>query len=120
MNLMAAVLLLMAIAAASPNAFAKSELGPEVRPGQVGEGTLLLRGDDGAPYRAALVQKTDVEIDVSGLIARATVRQAFENSSDIFMEGIYVFPLPQGAAVDSLRLMVGDRVIEEVRHPDNE
>jgi Ca-activated chloride channel family protein len=112
MNLLAALLLLIAIAAASSHAFARSELGPEVLPGQVGKGTLLLRGDHGAAYRAALVQRTDVEIDVSGMIARATVRQAFENSSDIFMEGIYVFPLPPGAAVDSLRLLVGDRVIE--------
>ncbi len=109
-NCLAALILLIATAAAS----AATTGGPTVRPDQVGGGSLLLRGLGEEPYRAALVQKTDVEIAVSGLIARAVVRQAFTNPSAHWMEGIYVFPLPRGAAVDGLRLMVGDRIIEGV------
>ncbi|MDE0942313.1 MAG: marine proteobacterial sortase target protein [Alphaproteobacteria bacterium] len=81
-------------------------------PEQVGEGSLLLRAKGTGVYRAAVAQKSDVEIDVSGLIARARVRQVFTNNSDSWMEGIYVFPLPHKAAVDGLRLTIGDRVIE--------
>ncbi|MBT6430830.1 MAG: marine proteobacterial sortase target protein, partial [Rhodospirillaceae bacterium] len=91
---------------------ANSEMGPSVRPGDMGAGSLLLRGVGEEAYRAALVQKTEAEIEVSGLITRAVVRQTFENHSTIHMEGIYVFPLPNGAAVDGLRLVVGERVIE--------
>ncbi|MBT4742947.1 MAG: marine proteobacterial sortase target protein [Rhodospirillaceae bacterium] len=116
MNCLAALILVITVAVASTNASANP--GPPVRPDEVGEGSLLLRpeGKDGAPggglYRAALVQKTEVEIDVSGLVARAVVRQEFANNAETWMEGIYVFPLPHKAAVDSLRLMVGERVIE--------
>ncbi len=109
MNCLAALILVISVTAASANP------GPPVRPGEVGEGSFLLRpegGGEGVLYRAALVQKTEVEIDVSGLVARAVVRQEFANSAKTWMEGIYVFPLPHKAAVDSLRLMVGERVIE--------
>lgn len=109
MNTLAALILLIAVTA---SAAAATEAGPPVRMEEVGEGTLLLRGRGAGAYRAALVQKSDVEIDVTGLIARAVVRQEFANSSKDWMEGIYVFPLPHGAAVDGLRLMVGERVIE--------
>ncbi|MDP6875660.1 MAG: VIT domain-containing protein, partial [Alphaproteobacteria bacterium] len=120
LNFLAALILLIAtasIAAASTSAKTPSAAGPPVRPEEVGEGSLLLRpvSPDKAhagAYRAALVQKSEVEIDVSGLVARAVVRQEFSNRADTWMEGIYVFPLPHKAAVDSLRLTVGERVIE--------
>src|SRR5690606_21240652 len=56
--------------------------------------------------------KTDVRMDVSGTIARVTVSQRFENPSDDWVEGVYAFPLPETAAVDRLRLQVGERFIE--------
>ncbi|MGH7303065.1 MAG: marine proteobacterial sortase target protein, partial [Candidatus Rokuibacteriota bacterium] len=60
--------------------------------------------------------KTDVSIVVTGIVARASVRQEFTNPSRAWAEGIYVFPLPEDAAVDRLRMRVGDRVIEGVIH----
>ncbi len=38
----------------------------------------------------------------------------FKNASEDWVEGIYVFPLPERAAVDHLRMKVGERVIEGV------
>ncbi|MFO7762311.1 MAG: marine proteobacterial sortase target protein [Wenzhouxiangellaceae bacterium] len=65
---------------------------------------------------AAMTQSTDVEIEVTGLLARTTVTQRFTNHTDGWVEGRYVFPLPEGAAVDALRVTIGDRVIAgEVR-----
>lgn len=82
---------------------------------EVRHGSLLFRTDQAGRFLPAPILKTDVEITVTGLIARATVRQEFRNPSrekDAWVEGIYVFPLPETAAVDHLRMHVGDRVIE--------
>jgi Ca-activated chloride channel family protein len=81
----------------------------------VTEGTLLFKTNQQGRYTPAPILKTDVQIAVTGIIARATVRQEFTNPSHKkgdWLEGIYVFPLPETAAVDHLRMHVGDRIIE--------
>lgn len=81
----------------------------------VTEGTLLFRTNDAGRFTPAPMLKTDVHIAVTGTIARATVRQEFTNPSTRkgdWLEGIYVFPLPETAAVDHLRMQVGERIIE--------
>jgi Ca-activated chloride channel family protein len=76
---------------------------------------LFLRSGDGAPFPAPTVG-TAVEVRVTGIVARSRVTQIFTNPTPGWVEGIYVFPLPDGAAVDTLRMTVGDRVLEgEVR-----
>ena len=55
---------------------------------------------------------TDVHMDVSGMIARVQVKQRFVNPTAEWREGVYVFPLPEKAAVDHLRMQIGERVIE--------
>ena len=81
----------------------------------VTEGTLLFKTNQPGRYTPAPILKTDVQIAVTGIIARATVRQEFTNPSQKkgdWLEGIYVFPLPETAAVDHLRMKVGERIIE--------
>ena len=81
----------------------------------VTEGTLLFKTNQPGRYTPAPILKTDVQITVTGIIARATVRQEFTNPSEKkgdWLEGLYVFPLPETAAVDHLRMHVGDRIIE--------
>jgi len=56
--------------------------------------------------------KSEVTIDVSGLVSRVKVKQHFLNPSAVWLEGIYVFPLPEEAAVDRMTLVVGERRIE--------
>jgi Ca-activated chloride channel family protein len=56
--------------------------------------------------------KTHVDIKVSGPILRATVTQEFKNPSQVWLEGVYTYPLPENAAVDQMRMRVGDRIIE--------
>ncbi|MDT8449395.1 MAG: VIT domain-containing protein, partial [Wenzhouxiangellaceae bacterium] len=60
----------------------------------------------------AIALSTRLGIDVTGLLARTTVIQTFANPGDEWVEGRYVFPLPAGAAVDELRITLGERVIE--------
>jgi Ca-activated chloride channel homolog len=77
-------------------------------------GTLLFKPKDGGDTFAVLRQSTDVTIRVSGIVARAIVRQTFRNPHDEWFEGIYVFPLPENAAVDHMKMRIGDRVVQGV------
>ena len=80
------------------------------RPADVKQGTLLFRNEQ--DFSMAPILKTDVDIAVTGMITRATVKQHFKNPDDTWKEGIYVFPLPENAAVDHLLMHIGERVIE--------
>lgn len=73
-------------------------------------GTLLLRSGDA--YAAAPKMSTEVAVEVTGIIARTRVTQVFHNPGADFVEGVYVFPLPEKAAVDRLWMRIGERVIE--------
>ena len=77
----------------------------------VSQGSLLFQNEAGG-YSQAPSLNTDVAIHISGMIARASVRQSFKNDSDAWVEGIYVFPLPEDAAVDHMRMQIGERIIE--------
>jgi Ca-activated chloride channel family protein len=85
-----------------------------LRPSEVTQGSLLFRTDRTDLFLPAPILNTDVEILVTGLISRATVRQRFQNMTAGWVAGIYVFPLPDDAAVDHLRMRVGPRLIEGV------
>jgi Ca-activated chloride channel family protein len=56
-----------------------------------------------AGYVVATRMNTDIEARVSGLVARVSVSQSFRNDGQEWVEGIYVFPLPDAAAVDRFR-----------------
>lgn len=87
-------------------------------PGQMQSGSLLLRMEHG--YSSATLLNTEVSMKISGLVARVTVKQQFRNNSPNWVEGIYVFPLPDRAAVDRMRLHIGERFIEgEIQEKDH-
>jgi Ca-activated chloride channel homolog len=81
-----------------------------VTPGEMRSGALLLRSDNDRYVGAPLVG-TDVDLVVSGPTARARVTQIFHNPTDGWVEAVYVYPLPEGGAVDTLKMVVGDRTI---------
>ncbi len=64
------------------------------------------------PWAPAPTLSTEVRFEVAGVVARARVTQRFRNGTDGWVEGVYVFPLPERAAVDHLRMRVGERTIE--------
>ncbi|WP_446011840.1 marine proteobacterial sortase target protein [Candidatus Electrothrix sp.] len=82
-----------------------------VTPDQVQQGELLLPGAEPGKYRPAPMLSMDVDIQVSGIVARATVKQHFTNDSEQWVEALYVFPLPDESAVDHLEMRINDRVI---------
>ncbi|WOT06543.1 marine proteobacterial sortase target protein [Shewanella youngdeokensis] len=62
--------------------------------------------------RVSLPMVTEVSMQVSGWTNRVLVRHEFYNAQPLWLNGEYVFPLPNSAAVDGLKLIIGDRVIE--------
>lgn len=74
--------------------------------------SLWLRSADGKENQAADMLSTKVEMSIAGPILRAAVKQTFRNTSQSWLEGIYNFPLPEQAAVDRLRMRVGERLIQ--------
>src|SRR5215831_3302332 len=80
-----------------------------MKPADARTGSLLLKTDDG--YTDATRLGIDVDLDVSGPTIRARVTQIFRNPTQNWMEATYVYPLPPGGAVDTLKMVVGDRVI---------
>ena len=72
-------------------------------------GSLLIRTDDG--FADANRLGIDVDLKVSGPTVRARVTQIFRNPTQDWVEAIYVYPLPEGSAVDTLKMVIGDRVV---------
>jgi Ca-activated chloride channel homolog len=97
-------------------AFAAFASGPAQAAADPNRAGLLFKSpqDDRLIVPSAL--STEVEIRANGLVQRVRVLQKFRNDTAAWLEGVYVFPLPEGAAVDRLRLHVGARTIEgEIR-----
>lgn len=91
---------------------ADTRLAGLVRPNDVNSGSLLLPSKEPGFFVEAPRLKTDVTIDVDGPILRAKVTQRFENPTEGWVEGTYVFPLPEDSAVDRLKMQIGERLIE--------
>ncbi|HEY3054004.1 MAG TPA: marine proteobacterial sortase target protein [Thermoanaerobaculia bacterium] len=78
----------------------------------VKSGMLLLKTSKPGFYLPAPTVETKVDLRVRGLILRGEVTQRFHNSESTCAEAVYAFPLPETAAVDRLRMTIGERIIE--------
>ncbi len=78
--------------------------------GDAKEGRLVFKTKNG--LLAVPTLKTDVDMRITGMIARVKVEQHFKNPTQEWMEAVYVFPLPEESAVDHLDMKVGERVIQ--------
>jgi Ca-activated chloride channel family protein len=72
---------------------------------------LLLKTATPGTYAIVPAVKSEVRITVTGAIVRTVVTQTFHNSTGRCVEGLYVYPLPELSAVDSLKMTIGSRVI---------
>ena len=82
-------------------------------------GTGALLATIGGERVALPVTSTSVELTVTGTIVRGVIEQRFENPADVPLEAIYLFPLPEGAAVDGLTLTIaGRRFAGEIREKE--
>ncbi len=78
---------------------------------EVTRGSLVSRDEAGRTSEMPLLD-TQVKMTVTGPILRAEVTQTFSNPGDSWTEALYLFPLPNEAAVDHMQLIIGDRVVE--------
>ncbi len=83
-----------------------------VKMDDVKSAALLLKTSQPGVYAEAPALRTDVRLHVRGIVLRGEVTQTFENPAPQCAEAVYVFPLPENAAVDTLRMTIGQRVIE--------
>lgn len=68
-----------------------------------------------APKQVPIPLKhTDVKASVSGFISQVSVTQQFVNPYSEKIEAVYVFPLPEDAAVNDFLMKVGDRTIRGI------
>jgi Ca-activated chloride channel family protein len=83
----------------------------------VTQGALRIRYED--RIVESPLKHTDVDIQISGFIARARVSQTFVNPYNEPIEAVYVFPLPHTAAVDGMDIRIEDRhIVGVIKHRD--
>jgi len=80
-------------------------------PGDVTSGALIMRAKGSNAVTEAVRLGTDIDMTVSGLTVRTRVTQAFRNDTDHWVEAVYVYPLPDDGGVDTLKMVVGNKVI---------
>ena len=77
----------------------------------VAEMEFYAKGDK--PVNAFLLN-SKAHIEIFGLNARVTLKQTYENKSDVWVEGRYLLPLPDNGAVDSLLIKTEDGITRGV------
>ncbi len=79
---------------------------------ELNSGALLFFMEETGKYEKAPELSMKVEIGVTGIVSRTRLTQVFSNPHDEWLEATYVFPLPETASVDRLRLILADRIVE--------
>jgi len=68
-------------------------------------------------YGALTLLKSDYTVNITGIIAEVVIKQSFQNNTDDWIiEGMYAFPVAQNAAVDQMKLKIGQRILEAEIH----
>lgn len=78
---------------------------------QVTQGELEAVGAGGKSIGLVPLKHTNVKAEISGFLSRVKVTQEFENNFTEKIEAVYVFPLPNDAAVDDMTMRIGERVV---------
>ena len=104
------LILLFVFSASGPLRAEYSPKQPSINLDDVESGQLLMRAGD--ELSSAILLSTDIKVSVAGSSSRTIISQRFINTGETWAEGVYVFPIGQNAAVDTLKLRIGDRFIE--------
>jgi Vault protein inter-alpha-trypsin domain/von Willebrand factor type A domain len=79
-----------------------------------GIGKLVARkpGQNDEKERAVTLVRHDVRVRAAGALARTEIEEVFRNDTDDVLEGVYRFPLPDGAQMERLALDVDGKLVE--------
>ena len=106
------LIILLALSFTGPLRAEYSPKQPSINLEDVESGQLLMRS--GNELSSAIPLSTDIKIAVAGSSSRTIVSQRFINTGQTWAEGVYVFPIGKDAAVDTLKLRIGERFIEGI------
>ena len=87
---------------------------------QTNTAEMVFSNSENSITHKSMSQNTSMEVYVSGLMIKVKVRQQFRNNSNEWMNGRYLFPLPETAAVNEYRLRVDEKLIESEVHEKSE
>ena len=78
--------------------------------GVPGEGVLFIASDKPPKEGASEfpLEHTDVSARILGFTSQVRVRQTFANPFSVPLEAVYVFPLPDDAAVGAMSIQIGE------------
>jgi Ca-activated chloride channel family protein len=83
----------------------------------IGCGELLWK--NGRELTPLPMSGTEVELEVTGIIIHGRLTQHFHNPTSEVIEAIYVFPLPDRAAVHFMEIMIGERrIVSEIQEKE--
>lgn len=84
---------------------------------KISTGSLYFK--QGEQYSPAITQQSDYQVNVNGLLATVNFSQTFHNSSNEFLEAVYVFPLIDDASVSSMVMEIGERrIVGKIREKE--
>ncbi|HWL92169.1 MAG TPA: VIT domain-containing protein, partial [Phycisphaerae bacterium] len=83
-------------------------------PDAPGTGALLATVPGETKKVSVPLKHTDVQAHISAYIATVDVTQKYENPYDAKIEAVYVFPLPENAAINEFIMTIGERRIRGI------
>lgn len=83
---------------------------PATKPDRATGGLFVLSKD--GQQKVFPLKHTEVKAKIAGNLSRVEVTQTFENPFKDPLEAVYVFPLPDEAAVDDMEIKIGSRIIK--------
>jgi Ca-activated chloride channel family protein len=75
------------------------------------EGALQARGARVGSCGLLPLVRTEVQAEASAQVTSVSVTQRFHNGCAERVEAVYIFPLPEDAAVDAMEMRIGTRVV---------
>lgn len=72
---------------------------------------LRLQDSQSQKITQAVLLNASADINANAIATEVTLTQTFANRSANWVEGMYVFPLPENAAVDKMTMQIGDKKI---------
>lgn len=106
------------MASLTREALSSSEYDAPIDDGIPGSGAMIgclpIPGSDEIKNVPLPLTHTDVKANISGYVSSVLVTQQFQNPYDTKIEAVYVFPLPQDAAVNEFVMTIGERRIRGI------
>ena len=93
-------------------AYKKDTLNKKIKIRDIKAGTLIKKISGSEEYEILPNMETIVNIKIDGMVSETKMEQVFINNSSDPIEAIYIFPINHNAAVNDMKFIVNNRIIE--------